>query len=170
MKRDHAGVYRVPPLTVLVTDRCYQLDAAISPPTLRVASTPISACESRIPSMIIRFRCPNGHKLKVANRHSGNSAICPACRSRVTIPGRNPNPITDSAVVRLLSDEPVLPEGASRPMSTREPPAPKRTCPRCTNELSPSARICAHCNLYLFPSENTWKRALRAAKTYLHRS
>ncbi len=121
--------------------------------------------------MLIRFRCPNGHKLKVSDRYVGNPAVCPACKSRVTIPGRAQTPITDSAVVRLLSDDPPLPESSTRGGTSTTKRLPSghvnRECPRCQRELPPTARICGHCNLYLFPTENTWKKALRAAKDYL---
>ena len=40
------------------------------------------------PPMPISIRCPRGHKLNVPSKYAGQTVRCPACQSRIVVPGK----------------------------------------------------------------------------------
>lgn len=88
--------------------------------------------------MMIHFRCPQGHKLKANAFLVGQTVACPACHTHVVVPGRSGEPLTDSAVVRLLD---VLPKP-----TTAASDGEMKHCPACHATIPVSFRICPHCD------------------------
>jgi hypothetical protein len=50
--------------------------------------------------MPIRVTCPNGHLLRVKDRHAGQMGLCPFCRARVEVP--QPNGGVEDEVLAIL--------------------------------------------------------------------
>lgn len=89
--------------------------------------------------MMVHFRCPEGHRLKANAFLIGKTVACPACNSHVVVPHRSGDPLTDSAVVRLLDDHPKA--------TITNPDAEEKQCTGCGSIVPASFRICPFCDL-----------------------
>jgi hypothetical protein len=76
------------------------------------------------------------------------------------------DPFSDSDVLRILGDY--------RPTSSRPTEASPAgaiaeptKCPRCREQLIPTARVCVHCNLYISASAEDLQNAYRAVRRQL---
>ena len=52
--------------------------------------------------MSIEVECPNGHQLRVKDKFSGKSGLCPHCKARVQVP----DTLTDAGILDILGDPP----------------------------------------------------------------
>ncbi len=57
-----------------------------------------------LPVMAIRVTCPNGHLLKVKDKHAGKSGYCPHCHARVQVPTQEP--ISDDEILGIMGPPP----------------------------------------------------------------
>lgn len=117
--------------------------------------------------MFLYFECQNGHRLKAEVSQAGRTSHCPRCQAPIVVPKRAPHPVTDSGIVRLLgemeAESPSAPRQAPLPVNQ----APDRSCPRCDSPLSPSARSCDACGLYVTVNAGAWNSALETAQRYV---
>ena len=116
---------------------------------------------------LVRFDCPNGHRLKADSRHQGRTARCPSCGSHTVVPKMNAS-MTPSAVLQILEDAKTSPNIAKqrildKSLQRREELGELRVeCPRCQELVSPKARACNNCNLYMGGSDQSmFRRTLR---------
>lgn len=111
------------------------------------------------PDGLLRFYCPNGHRLKINAKHAGRRARCPACGELVRAPTLPPTEsMSPSAVVRLLSREDSSPRGRPADKLAEHERAAvqgqreavgKALCPQCKELIDAHERVCHHCRLYL---------------------
>ena len=97
--------------------------------------------------MSIKMLCPNGHKLRVDERHAGQRATCPRCSARLTVPTPTRRELSESSIVALLGD--TLPQQTVMTRVAPPPERPKRTCPKCQTVMSAAYHICPKCRVYL---------------------
>jgi hypothetical protein len=101
--------------------------------------------------MLIRFRCPNGHKLRANAEMAGKTAACGKCGSRVSVPTPASQKVTDTSILRILGD--VIPKADGAAVEPRETAQRmERDCPRCRISFSATLRICPRCKVYLPPT------------------
>lgn len=109
--------------------------------------------------MSIKMLCPNGHKLRVDERHAGQRAVCPRCDAKMTVPTPTRHEMSESSIVALMGDA-----APQQSVITRVAPAPQkrptRTCPKCQTVMSAAYHICPTCRVYLPdpPRVETWAR------------
>jgi hypothetical protein len=126
--------------------------------------------------MLIRVKCPNGHTLKVDDRHAGKKGACPKCKALVTVPEPQQEEQLEDDIVAMLSGPGLLSPGRSRYAADRaelpERPAiddddnvlggenqsaaaggssllRMRRCPQCKKDVPPHYSVCPHCRVYL---------------------
>jgi len=92
--------------------------------------------------------CENGHRIRASAELSGQTHPCPKCRKPVMVPIRRPQPVnhplTDTKVIRILSE---MPPSPAAPRETAEQPE-QRACPRCSRWIDINLSVCAHCDCY----------------------
>lgn len=108
--------------------------------------------------MLIKLRCPNGHKLSVDEGHAGQTGVCPKCQSEVVVPKPHipepkAKPITDSSIMAVLGD--YVPDKTVVTSPAERPVAPMRPCPKCNSRISTVYRRCPNCQTYLSAVERT---------------
>jgi len=109
--------------------------------------------------MSIKMLCPNGHKLRVDERHAGQRAMCPRCSARLTVPTPTRHELSESSIVALLGEA-----SPHQAVLTRAAPPerPKRTCPKCQTVMSAAYHICPQCRVYL-PDQPRMERRMRSS-------
>jgi Zn finger protein HypA/HybF involved in hydrogenase expression len=135
--------------------------------------------------MYIYFECENGHRLKAREANEGRETHCPRCKAAVAVPQRRPKTVTDSSIVRLLTDDDMktLNEAASlangatakgasangdaQHKSKEEAKAATIDCPRCRETIPASSRSCERCGLYITVNAGAWSNVLQTAKRYV---
>lgn len=102
--------------------------------------------------MIIKFLCPNGHKVSVDDQHAGQKGACPKCQAVVVVPTPQPRRISDSSIMAVLGDH--VPNTTSVAPTNARAVAPMRGCPKCHARISTVYRRCPHCQTYLSATES----------------
>jgi len=107
-------------------------------------------------------RCPNGHRVRVTEKHQGRRVRCRGCEAIFEAPisregassaePKRGEDLTESAVLRILGE--FDPSETLRPTSLRVEPFAMRSdrghpCPRCLAHIEAGLRICPACKLYL---------------------
>ena len=150
----------------LAQSRCENKNSA-SIPELPTAvawpAHPTTGVHLMIPTRLIRFRCPAGHRLKAPHQAAGRSAICPTCQTVLEIPNPIPEPpVTESGVARMLGDLNSLSTARHRleeapramPVAAPKPSRPQRRCDRCSKLIDQEATLCVHCRTMQVPAES----------------
>lgn len=132
--------------------------------------------------MYIYFECENGHRLKARAANEGRETLCPRCKAPVAVPQRRAKTVTDSSIVRLLTDDDMKTlnqaaasaatnNGATKgdaPRESKEEAKPTTVdCPRCHGTIPASSRSCEHCGLYITVNAGAWSSVLQSAKRYV---
>jgi hypothetical protein len=108
--------------------------------------------------MSIRCVCQNGHVLKVKDSCAGMTGLCPACKVRVDVPKPRNESISEDVILGLLGkqspSERAAAESSGVLLATSESgihrlPFPKKTCSRCSEEVTVGTHICPHCHTYI---------------------
>lgn len=126
--------------------------------------------------MLIRVKCPNGHTLKVDDRHAGKKGACPQCKALVTVPEPQQEEALEDDILAMLSGPGIMSSSRSRYAATREelPNSSAedddesvlggetqsagsggssllrmRRCPQCKRDVPPNYSVCPHCRVYL---------------------
>jgi hypothetical protein len=129
--------------------------------------------------MLIRVKCPNGHTLKVDDRHAGKKGACPKCKALVTVPEpQKEDEELEDDIVAMLSGPGLMSSSRSRYAANRDelPTRPSdddddgesvlggstpgggsgnssllkmRRCPQCKKDVPPHYSVCPHCRVYL---------------------
>jgi hypothetical protein len=108
--------------------------------------------------MSIRCVCPNGHVLHVKESLAGTTGLCPSCKGRVNVPKPRESRMTEDAILDLLGD--IGPSSRSAAgesgifLSTSDSgvygqPLAKKTCNRCSREVTTGTHICPYCHTYI---------------------
>ncbi len=115
--------------------------------------------------MSIHVVCPNGHDLKVNNRHAGQTGLCPKCQSRVLVPELAPTGGLGENEIAEMLDGPDDQEpldvhqesrhrqpgrGSDSTLSGGSSIVTEKTkrCPRCQGEISVQLHVCPLCQTY----------------------
>ncbi|MEN6457730.1 MAG: hypothetical protein ABFC63_02265 [Thermoguttaceae bacterium] len=110
--------------------------------------------------MSIRCVCPNGHILKADDALAGRAALCPACKSRVTVPRPAASDVSEDVIMDMLGADPPA-EGSDAKSGFRRLDGPQSTsssgilskahkrCDRCHREVFDKVHICPHCHAYI---------------------
>ena len=95
--------------------------------------------------MIIKFVCPQGHRLSATEAQAGMDAFCPKCKSAVKVPKRRP--VSDSSICAILGEhEPSDRDSRTAPTNKVEV---TRNCPACHARLPGGTHICPSCRRYI---------------------
>ncbi|HEV3003848.1 MAG TPA: hypothetical protein VGX78_05275 [Pirellulales bacterium] len=109
--------------------------------------------------MTIKFRCPNGHKLRLEEKDVGKKGTCPKCHVHFTLPKPQPRrEVSDTSILTLLGDQ-----KSDESMIVKTPApgaraAQVKVCVKCRATISAAYQICPKCRTYL-PLEvlpNAW--------------
>ncbi|GIW95011.1 MAG: hypothetical protein KatS3mg110_3052 [Pirellulaceae bacterium] len=98
-------------------------------------------------------KCPNGHPVKVHERHFGHRVRCPRCQTVFKVPVPARRELTESSVLRILGD--YSPEDSEEAMARRavaidwDSADSTRRCPRCGADVKAAFRICPQCHVYM---------------------
>lgn len=130
--------------------------------------------------MYIYFECENGHRLKAREANEGRETHCPRCKAAVAVPKRRAKTVTDSSIVRLLTDDDMkslnkaasiangaAAKGDAQRASKEEAKAATIDCPRCRVTIPASSRSCERCGLYITVNAGAWSNVLQTAKRYV---
>ncbi len=104
-------------------------------------------------------RCPNGHPVKVHQRHFGHRVRCPRCRAIFEVPVPARRELSESSVLRILGD--YSPDAGEDAIAQRavaidwDRQMETRICPRCGAEVNASIRICPSCHIYMTDLPNS---------------
>jgi hypothetical protein len=109
--------------------------------------------------MSVHFQCPQGHRLRADDRAAGAEVNCPVCKECVVIPHPASSALTDTGVIRILE--------SCEPDDDCETKTREKTCPRCGGHMPVAASVCRQCQLYQFPTADTWRGMLHQAMLYL---
>ena len=130
------------------------------------------------PDGLLRFHCPNGHRLKISAKHAGRRARCPACSESVQVPTPPPTEsMSPSAVVRLLSradstchlnPADMLAQREEHAQQGQQQGLSRALCPQCNELIDEHERVCHHCRLYLGGEQKA--QALRFDQSPSHSS
>lgn len=102
--------------------------------------------------MTIQLKCPNGHNLTAKESNAGKTGKCPICHAAVRIP---PKPITESAIMSILSDIDTQQKSRIINAKNRETPSSSvsmphfKKCPNCEREIDMGYHICPFCHTYI---------------------
>jgi hypothetical protein len=110
--------------------------------------------------MTIRFVCPQGHALSVADTGAGKHGLCPVCKARVLVPPLAP--LSEDAILELLgprSPPEATPQTSAHRFSRSgavgvgwspdSAAPPKKCCENCHREISVGDHICPYCRKYI---------------------
>lgn len=98
--------------------------------------------------MTVRFRCPNGHKLKFEAKDSGKKAQCPKCQASFLLPVLQP-PVSETSIVAILGNQPSDRSVIAHPATVVPTSASTKMCPKCKARIRVRYQICPHCRTYL---------------------
>jgi hypothetical protein len=108
--------------------------------------------------MSIRCVCPNGHVLHVKDSLAGTTGLCPSCRGRVSVPKPHQACMSEDAILDLLGMRSPPTRAAHEEsgifLATSDSgvygqPLAKKTCNRCSREVSTGTHICPYCHTYI---------------------
>lgn len=97
--------------------------------------------------MSVKFRCPNGHKLRFDVKDSGKKAACPTCRVKFLLP--TPRRVSDTSIMAVLGDRPSDRSVIAHPSAPVPAAALTKMCPKCKARIGTRYQICPHCRTYL---------------------
>ena len=98
--------------------------------------------------MTVKFRCPNGHKLKFEEKDSGKKASCPRCHASFLLPSPEPH-VSETSIVALLGNQPSDRSVIAHPSTVVPSAAATKMCPKCKARIRVRYQICPHCRTYL---------------------
>ena len=117
--------------------------------------------------MSIEVVCPNGHKLKVKDKFSGKTGLCPRCKARVEVPSL----LTDEFVLNVVGehkqaapqqkewqppeddsasvlDEPKQFQGSGLSLLGSSIIQHKKVCPKCHETVGLQYASCPRCKTF----------------------
>lgn len=113
--------------------------------------------------MAIQVTCPNGHTLKVSDEMAGKTGLCPICKAKVKVPEQERGPLSEEAILEILtsgeetwqsratdtSDLDPMAQTAAAKKAPEAPATPRKTCPRCHAIIPGGMKICPNCKTYV---------------------
>ena len=109
--------------------------------------------------MSIRCVCRNGHVLRVKDSLAGAVGLCPACKTRVSVPRPHAECVSEDAILHILGED--IPRhhrdtfdnfdslADTSPSGIHGQGVPKKSCQRCNQEVSAGSHICPYCHTYI---------------------
>jgi len=97
--------------------------------------------------MTMKFRCPNGHKLRIDAKDGGKKGICPRCLARFVLPAARE--VSDTSILAVLGDHQPDRSVIIRTPEKPAQPGKARICPKCKAQISNAFHICPNCRVYL---------------------
>jgi len=95
---------------------------------------------------VIYVECEFGHRSKADMKLAGKTLPCPKCQGPVYVP-QPKDTLSDTGVMRILSDHPIGPVPTPEVFSTST--LPSRPCPRCQVRVDERRSMCPHCECYI---------------------
>ncbi len=129
--------------------------------------------------------CDEGHRIHAARRLGGQTLPCPKCGTPVTVPEAKVDRLSDTAVLRILTDSEAA--DSSNPRTSRVASAngnstvsgsnnassstcvaeatdsddtSTRACPKCTVQIGLYLSVCPFCHCYAGPVSDYWNKML----------
>jgi ssDNA-binding Zn-finger/Zn-ribbon topoisomerase 1 len=99
--------------------------------------------------------CNEGHRIHAAHRLAGKTLPCPKCGVPVTVPEAKTDPLSDTAVLRILGDSTASTQAAA---AADEPTT--RACPKCSVQIGLYLSVCPFCHCYAGAVSDYWEKML----------
>ncbi|MEN6450733.1 MAG: hypothetical protein ABFC96_09595 [Thermoguttaceae bacterium] len=106
--------------------------------------------------MSIRCVCRNGHVLTAKDSLAGKVALCPACKTRLTIP--SPQECSEDVIMTILGEHTPRHGDTFDDFDALADTSPsgigntgmlKKRCERCSRAIPAQTHICPYCRSYI---------------------
>jgi hypothetical protein len=98
--------------------------------------------------MILKFRCPQGHKLRFDSKDVGKKGTCPKCLARFVLPNIR-REVSDTSIVAVLGEHQPDKTAVIGPPENYPKRGQTKICPKCAGRISAAFHICPNCRVYL---------------------